>query len=79
MFEAAGLRRIEESALSAPVDHATFDDWWEPFTFGVGPAGAYAQTQGERELSALRERCRYLLPEAPFTLTAVAWAARGHA
>jgi ubiquinone/menaquinone biosynthesis C-methylase UbiE len=79
LFEAAGLRRIEEAQLSATVDHATFDDWWEPFTFGVGPAGAYAQAQGERELSALRERCRHLLPEAPFTLTAVAWVARGHA
>jgi SAM-dependent methyltransferase len=79
LFEAAGLRRTEEVALSASVDHTSFDDWWEPFTFGVGPAGAYAQALGETELSALRERCRHLLPEAPFSLTAFAWAARGHA
>jgi SAM-dependent methyltransferase len=79
LFEAAGLRRIEEAALSVSVNHASFDDWWEPFTFGVGPAGAYAQGLGETELSALRERCRQLLPEGPFTLAAFAWAARGHA
>ncbi|MGZ6546093.1 MAG: class I SAM-dependent methyltransferase [Actinomycetota bacterium] len=79
LFEAAGLRRIEEAELSACVDHASFDDWWEPFTFGVGPAGAYAQALGETELSALRERCRQLLPEEPFSLTGFAWAARGHA
>lgn len=77
LFEAAGLRRIEEVALSASVDHASFDEWWGPFTLGVGPAGAYARALGEVERSALRERCRQLLPEGPFTLTAVAWAARG--
>lgn len=77
LFEAAGLRGIEGTALSASVGHASFDDWWEPFTLGVGPAGAYARALGKTELSALRERCRHLLPEAPFTLTAFAWAARG--
>jgi len=77
LFAAAGLRRIEETALSSSVDHASFDDWWGPFTLGVGPAGAYAQALGEVELSALRERCRQLLPPAPFTLKTFAWAARG--
>ena len=79
LFEAAGLRRIEEAALSVSVDHASFDEWWGPFTLGVGPAGAYAKALGEVERSALRERCRQLLPEGPFTLIAVAWAARGRA
>jgi len=77
LFQAAGLASVEEVALSASIDHASFDEWWEPFTFGVGPAGAYARSLGESGLSALRERCRALLPEAPFTLTAFAWAARG--
>lgn len=77
LFAEAGLRDVEEVELSASVEHASFEDWWEPFTFGVGPAGAYARSLGEGELSALRDRCRSLLPEAPFTLTAFAWAARG--
>jgi SAM-dependent methyltransferase len=77
LFEAAGLRRIEEARLSVSVDHASFDDWWEPFTLGVGPAGAFARALGETERSALRERCRHLLPEGSFTLTAFAWATRG--
>lgn len=79
LFRAAGLSGVEEIALSASVDYPNFDEWWEPYTLGVGPAGAYVRTRGEPELSALRERCRHLLPEAPFTLTAVAWAARGFA
>ena len=77
LFAEAGLRDVEEVELSASVEHASFEDWWEPFTFGVGPAGAYARSLGEGELTELRDRCRSLLPEAPFTLTAFAWAARG--
>jgi SAM-dependent methyltransferase len=77
LFEAAGLRDVEEATVSSSVDHASFEDWWEPFTFGVGPAGAYVKRLDEAELSALREVCRQRLPDEPFTLTAVAWAARG--
>jgi hypothetical protein len=32
---------VEGSALFASADYANFDDFWEPFTFGVGPAGQY--------------------------------------
>jgi SAM-dependent methyltransferase len=77
LFRAAGLAEIEESAISGSVEIASFDEWWEPFTLGVGPAGGYARSLGETERAALRERCRHLLPAAPFTLTAVAWAVRG--
>ena len=27
--------------MPVTVEHATFEDWWEPFTLGVGPAGVY--------------------------------------
>jgi SAM-dependent methyltransferase len=77
LFRAAGLSDVEEVALAASVDHGSFEDWWEPFTLGVGPAGAYARALGDTERSALRERCRQLMPAAPFTMTAFAWAARG--
>jgi SAM-dependent methyltransferase len=77
LFRAAGLTGIEEAVLSSNLSFASFDEWWAPFTFGVGPAGTYARALGETDLSALRERCHRLLPEAPFTLTAHAWATRG--
>ena len=77
LFAAAGLHDVEEETVSTSVEHATFADWWEPFTLGVGPAGAYAQSLTERERDRLRERARALLPEAPFTVIAHAWAARG--
>lgn len=79
LLEAAGLQSVEEAELSASVEYASFDEWWEPYTFGVGPAGAYVRKLDEKERAELRERCRQLLPRAPFTIEAVAWAARGRA
>jgi SAM-dependent methyltransferase len=77
LFEAAGLRKVEETALEVSLEHPTFEDWWEPFTLGVGPAGAFAAGLAPGLQAELRERCRALLPEPPFALTASAWAARG--
>lgn len=77
LFAAAGLREIEETVLEVRVEHATFDEWWEPFTFGVGPAGAYVKALAAPEREQLRERCRSLLPSPPFALPARAWAVRG--
>jgi SAM-dependent methyltransferase len=77
LFEAAGLRDVEESALTVGVEHPTFEEWWEPFTFGVGPAGAYVAGLSPERQSQLRERCRERLPDPPFTIDARAWAARG--
>ena len=77
LFEAAGLEDVEESTLTSASAVATFEEWWEPYTLGVGPAGAYAQKLDEAELVSLRERCRAQLPDPPFTVTTYAWAARG--
>jgi ubiquinone/menaquinone biosynthesis C-methylase UbiE len=77
LFEAAGLREIEETAHSVSLEHASFDEWWEPFTRGVGPAGSYTASLDAERQAELRERCRALLPPAPFVLTSRAWAARG--
>jgi ubiquinone/menaquinone biosynthesis C-methylase UbiE len=79
LFEAAGLTSVRETTVEAEAQFASFDDWWEPFTLGVGPAGGYAQTLDEPAREELRARCEQLLPPAPFTLHTVAWAARGTA
>jgi SAM-dependent methyltransferase len=77
LFGSAGIDRIEEAELTVRCDHESFDDWWAPFTLGVGPAGAYARTLSHEELASVRDRCRQLLGGGPFTLSATAWAARG--
>lgn len=77
LFDAAGLREVENAAISAALQHRSFEEWWEPYTRGVGPAGAYAARLDPSRQEVLRERCRRLLPEPPFVLTSRAWAARG--
>ncbi len=79
LFRAAGLREVEESVLSVSVEHQSFEEWWEPFELGVGPAGAFVAALDEERQAELRELCRELLPPAPFTPPARAWAARGFA
>ena len=77
LFNAARLTDVEETELTVRVEHPTFEEWWEPFTLGVGPAGAYvAKLEPDRQ-AALREQCRATLPEAPFVLESQAWTARG--
>ena len=77
LFAAAGLREVEEKALTVEYEHEDFEEWWEPYGGGVGPAGTYVRSLSPARLSALRERCRALLPDGPFVIAARAWAARG--
>jgi SAM-dependent methyltransferase len=77
LFEAAGLREIETTVLWASVEHATFEDWWEPFTEGVGPAGSYLASLSADRQRELRETCRTMVPSTPFVVAARAWAVRG--
>jgi SAM-dependent methyltransferase len=69
----AGLRDIDSSSLTVTAPFASFADWWEPYTFGIGPAGAYVNGLDSARREALRARCQELLPAAPFELSASAW------
>lgn len=77
LFGEAGLREVEETTLTVAVEHPSFEEWWEPYTLGVGPAGAQVAALEPAAREELRERCRSRLPDAPFVVTAAAWAARG--
>jgi SAM-dependent methyltransferase len=79
LFRAAGLDDVEDDVLTITLEHPTFEDWWEPYTLGVGPVGAYVAGLAAERREELRERCRGRLPEPPFVLEASAWAARGRA
>ena len=73
----AGLRGVDVTALESRVYHATFEEWWGPFTLGVGPAGAYTSKLDADRRARVIERCRELVPPAPVEVTAWAWTARG--
>jgi SAM-dependent methyltransferase len=79
LFQKAGLHEIEDTALSVNVEHPTFEEWWEPFTLGVGPAGAHVAGLDPERREQLRQRCQELLPAPPLVLSVRAWAARGRA
>jgi SAM-dependent methyltransferase len=72
----AGLHGIEETRLTVTLHHADLDDWWEPFTLGVGPAGSYVTGLDEPAREVLRARCADRLLPAPFEVRASAWAVR---
>lgn len=73
----ASLDAVAEQAISVQVVHPTFDDWWQPYLAGTGPAGAYVARLAPDDVEKLRAAAESHLPPFPLTLTASAWAARG--
>lgn len=76
-LEAAGLQDVGGDPLVVRVEYAGFDDFWEPFTYGIGPAGGYLLGLPAAHQDELRAACRASLPDGPFGLDARAWFARG--
>ena len=79
LFAQAGLGGAQVTTLTVQVHYANFEQWWEPFTLGVGPAGAYVASLPPDRRSALRDQCRRHLPAGPVEVSATAWAASAHA
>ncbi len=77
LLRAGGLGDVQGAELTVGRDYASFEDWWEPYTLGVGPAGDHVRTLDAAGRDRLVEACRSQIPDRPFTLDAVAWAARG--
>jgi ubiquinone/menaquinone biosynthesis C-methylase UbiE len=74
-----GFEEVITDSLEVEEEYESFDDYWEPFTAGVGPGGAYCVSLDDYARAALREVCRRRLgdPSGAFSLPARAWAARG--
>lgn len=72
LFGSAGLSG-EETTLSVETHFEDFDDWWTPYTMGVGPAGEYVAQLGDAGRERLRARCAEMLPDGAFELPARAW------
>ncbi|GCE75504.1 class I SAM-dependent methyltransferase [Cellulomonas biazotea] len=79
LFAAAGVECVEDGELTVSLAFASFDDWWEPFTLGVGPAGEHVAGLGAGGREELRARCAAALGEPPFDVAATAWCVRGRA
>lgn len=80
LLDEVGLRDVEARAIDVPTTFRDFDDYWNPFLGGQGPAPSYAMSLSEERRAALRDRIRALLPiagDGSIPLIARAWAARG--
>jgi len=79
-FEDAGLTEVEVTPLELKAQFVDFDDFWQPFLGGQGPAPAYAMSLPEKQRTALRAQLESALPSAAggaISLSARAWAVRG--
>lgn len=79
LFDDAGLQSIDVTAIDVPTQFAGFDDYWQPFLGGQGPAPAYAMSLPEPARAHLREHLQRRLPtggDGSISLTARAWAIR---
>ena len=74
LFAQAGLGRAQPATLTVQASYASFEQWWEPFTLGVGPAGAYVAALTPDRRAELRERARGLLPAGSIEISATVWA-----
>jgi hypothetical protein len=81
LWRDAGLREVTDGELAVSSQYEAFDELWESFLGGVGPAGAYALALDEPAREALRQAFwrRLGSPEGPFDLTARAWYTTGAA
>ncbi len=80
LFQAADLHEVDCGAIDIATSFANFDDYWQPFLGGQGPAPTYAMTLDPAACAQLREQIRASLPigaDGSLVLMARAWAVRG--
>jgi len=81
LWRVAGLNAVEEVVLEIKTDFSSFNDYWLPYTGGVGPPGVYVDSLSSDQREALREALRTRLvgdaTDTPFTLRATGLAVRG--
>lgn len=80
LFQKTGLKQVETRAIDVETHFKDFDDYWDPFLGGQGPAPTYAMSLSEEKRIQLRDHIRASLPfaeDGSIPLIARAWAARG--
>jgi SAM-dependent methyltransferase len=80
LFRESGLADVRFKAIEVPTVFADFEDYWQPFLGGVGPAPGYILSLDTAEREALKERLRSTLPQSDdgtISLKARAWAVQG--
>ena len=79
LWRDAGLRDVDDHAITVSSGYRDFDELWGTFRGGVGPVGVHAESLEGDALDAVRETFRRKVgsPDGAFELTATAWFAAG--
>ena len=80
LFQKVGLKEIETRPIDIDTHFKDFDDFWNPFLGGQGPAPTYAMSLSEGKRAELREKIREGLPfaeDGSIPLIARAWGIKG--
>lgn len=75
----AGLRVLAHSPIQAPTVFKDFDDYWQPFTLGAGPAPGYCMSLEPDHRERLRQKLDDTLPrqeDGSVRLMSRAWAVK---
>jgi hypothetical protein len=81
LFHSAGLGAVEVRPIDIATDFRDFDDYWQPFLGGQGPAPGYVGSLTAEQRETLREQIKAGLPfalDGSIRLVARAWAVRGY-
>ncbi len=79
LLVAGGVLDVEEATLAVMATYSSFDDLWEGFLAGIGPAGSYCLSLDDGARDAVRDEMFDQLggPSGCFDLRAVALSASG--
>jgi SAM-dependent methyltransferase len=80
LFTEAGFDAVDTTALTVSTTFLGFDDYWDPFLGGQGPAPAYVRSLDEDDRERLGRALASSLPSTPdgvIELTARSWAVKG--
>ena len=80
LFLDSRLHKVTLKPVEVQTVFSSFEDYWQPFLGGVGPAPGYIKDLNDSQRSALKERLRSSLPiskDGSISLLARAWAIRG--
>jgi SAM-dependent methyltransferase len=73
----AGLSPVTVAPIEIETRFASFEDLWQPFTLGAGPAPGYCVSLPEEKRAALKERLKQDVGgDGPVSFTARAWAVK---
>ena len=80
LFQQVGLSEISSTALDIKTQFADFNDYWQPFLGGQGPAPTYVASLSEFDRNNLRHELQKAIPKqknGSLKLSARAWGIKG--